>query len=159
MDELRKVAVGGTFDELHRGHRVLLMKAFEIGDHVVIGLCSDQFVKKLTKPHLTASYEERLEELNRFLSNLGVSERAEVIPLNEPYGPASTDETIDGLVVSQETESMATKINEQRRKFGLPLLKIVTVNMVPSENCKPISTTRIRRGEMDREGRLLKKRG
>ncbi len=159
MDELRKVAVGGTFDELHRGHRVLLMKAFEIGDHVVIGLCSDQFVKKLAKPHLTASYEERLEELNRFLSNLGVSERSEVIPLNEPYGPTSTDETIEGLVVSQETESTAIKINEQRRKFGLPLLKIVTVNMVPSENCKPISTTRIRRGEMDREGHLLKIRG
>lgn len=159
MDELRKVAVGGTFDELHRGHRVLLMKAFEIGDHVVIGLCSDQFVKKLAKPHLTASYEERLEELNRFLSNLGVSERSEVIPLNEPYGPTSTDETIEGLVVSQETESTAIKINEQRRKFGLPLLKIVTVNMVPSENSKPISTTRIRRGEMDREGHLLKIRG
>jgi cytidyltransferase-like protein len=158
MDELRKVAVGGTFDELHRGHRVLLMKAFEIGDHIVIGLCSDQFVKKLSKPHLTASYEERLEELNRFLSNLGVSERAEVIPLNEPYGPASTDETLEGLVVSQETESTAIKINEQRKKSGLPLLKIVTVNMVPSENCKPISTTRIRRGEMDREGRLLKLR-
>lgn len=156
MDELRKVAVGGTFDELHRGHRVLLMKAFEIGDHIVIGLCSDQFVKKLSKPHLTASYEERLEELNRFLSNLGVSERAEVIPLNEPCGPASTDETLEGLVVSQETESTAIKINEQRKKSGLPLLKIVTVNMVPSENCKPISTTRIRRGEMDREGRLLK---
>jgi pantetheine-phosphate adenylyltransferase len=159
MDEIRKVAVGGTFDELHRGHRVLLMKAFEIGDHVVIGLCSDQFVKKLSKPHVTASYEERLEELNRFLSNLGVSERAVVIPLNEPYGPTSTDGTIEGLVVSQETESTAIKINEQRRKFGLPLLKIVTVNMVPSENCKPISTTRIRRGEMDREGHLLKIRG
>jgi cytidyltransferase-like protein len=158
MAELRRVAVGGTFDELHRGHRVLLMKAFEIGDHVVIGLCTDQYVKKLSKPHLTASYEERLEELNRFLSNLGVSERAEVIPLNEPYGPASTDETIEGLVVSQETESTAIKINEQRRKSELPLLKIVTVNMVPSENCKPISTTRIRRGEMDREGRLLKLR-
>jgi len=159
MDELRKVAVGGTFDELHRGHRVLLMKAFEIGDHVVIGLCSDQFVKKLAKPHLTASYGERLEELNRFLSNLGVSERSEVIPLNEPYGPTSTDETIEGLVVSQETESTAIKINEQRRKSGLPLLKIVTLNMVPSENCKPISTTRIRRGEMDREGHLLQIHG
>lgn len=156
MEELRKVAVGGTFDELHRGHKVLLMKAFETGDHVLIGLCSDEFVNKLAKPHLTAPFEERLKELNKFLTKLGVSERAEIIPLNEPYGPSSTDATIDGLVVSQETESTANRINQQRRKSGLPLLKIVTVNMVPSDNCGPISTTRIRGGEMDREGRLLK---
>jgi cytidyltransferase-like protein len=158
MKKLRNVAVGGTFDELHRGHKVLLMKAFEIGDHVLIGLCSDEFVEKLVKPHVTAPYGERLKELKNFLSRLGVLERAEVMTLNEPYGPSSTDATIEGLVVSQETESTANKINEQRRKSGLPLLRIVTVDMVPSDNCGPISTTRIRRGEMDREGRLLKPR-
>ncbi len=158
MGELKKVAVGGTFDELHRGHKVLLMKAFESGEHVLIGLCSDEFVKKLNKPHITASYEERLRELKRFLNKFGVSERAEIIPLNEPYGPSATDGTIDGLVVSQETEAMANKINEKRLESGFRPLKIVTVNMVPSDNCGPISTTRIRKGEMDREGRLLKLR-
>ncbi|MDH5459907.1 MAG: adenylyltransferase/cytidyltransferase family protein, partial [Candidatus Bathyarchaeota archaeon] len=61
------VAVGGTFDEFHRGHRVLLMKAFEVGEQVLIGLCSDEFVKKLKKPHPTASYKQRLEELKAFL--------------------------------------------------------------------------------------------
>jgi cytidyltransferase-like protein len=156
MGELRKVAVGGTFDELHRGHKVLLMKAFEVGEHVLIGLCTDDFVKKLAKPHITASYDERLKELRKFLSDLGVYRKAEIIPLNEPYGPSSTDGTIEGLVVSQETEPTANRINEQRIKSGLAKLKILTVNMVPSDNCKPISTTRIRQGEMDREGRLLK---
>ena len=157
MGELKKIAVGGTFDELHRGHKVLLMKAFEAGDHVLIGLCTDEFVKNLAKPHITASYEERLRELRKFLFDLGVFEKAEIIPLSEPYGPSSTDGTIDGLVVSQETESTANRINEQRIKSGLPKLKILTVNMVPSDNCRPISTTRIRSGEMDREGRLLKR--
>jgi len=156
MREFRKVAVGGTFDELHRGHKVLITKAFEIGDRVLIGLCSDEFVKKLGKPHVTASYAERLKELKTFLVNLNVSERAEIILLNDPYGPTVTDRCIEGLVVSQETEATASRINEQRRKAGLPLLKILTVNMVPSENCGPISTTRIRKGEMDHEGRLTK---
>ena len=157
MREFKKVAVGGTFDELHRGHKVLLLKSFEIGERVLIGLCSDEFVKRLGKPHVTASYEERLKELKTFLANLNGSERADIIPLNDPYGPTVTDRCIQALVVSEETKLSGAKINEQRRKNGLEPIEIVAINMVPSENCAPISTTRIRRGEMDREGRLTKK--
>ena len=158
MREFRKVGVGGTFDELHRGHKALLAKAFEVGEQVSIGLCSDEFVEKLGKPHVTAPYEERLKELKAFLLKLKVSERAEIAPLDDSYGSANTNTRIEALVVSEETKVTADKINEQRRKTGLPLLKIITVLMVPSENCGPISTTRIRKGEMDREGRLIRKR-
>jgi pantetheine-phosphate adenylyltransferase len=63
---------------------------------------------------------------------------------------------IEALVVSRETEKTAVKINEERAKRGLPLLKIIAIDMVPAENHKPISTTRIRKGEIDREGRLTK---
>ena len=157
MRELRKVAVGGTFDELHKGHKVLLLKAFEIGERVLIGLTSDDFARKLGKPHVTATYEERLKELKTFLANLNGSERAEIIPLDNAYGPTVTDRCIQALVVSEETKLSGDKINEQRRKNGLRPIEIVAINMVPSENCAPISTTRIRRGEMDREGRLTKK--
>jgi cytidyltransferase-like protein len=156
MKQFRKVAVGGTFDELHRGHKILLMKAFEIGDRALIGLCSDEFVAKLDKPHKTALYAERLKELETFLTNLDVFEKAEIIPLNDPFGPTVTDKCIEALVVSEETIRNAMKINEQRKKVGLTPLEIVTIHMVPSENCGPISTTRIRKGEMDREGHLTK---
>ena len=155
MKKFKKVAVGGTFDELHRGHKVLLMKAFEIGERVVIGLCSDEFAKKLGKPHLTAPYEERLKELEAFLCDLGVTERAQIILLKDPFGTTLSECCIEALVVSEETKPTALKINEKRRESGLPPLKIFVVSMVPSENCAPISTTRIRRGEIDREGRML----
>jgi cytidyltransferase-like protein len=157
MKKFRMVAVGGTFDELHRGHKVLLMKAFEVGGRVMIGLCTDEFAEKLSKPHATAPYEERLRELKTFLSDLGLSGRAEIIPLNNPFGPTLAESLIEALVVSEETRPTALKINEKRRKAGLPPLKIVTINMVPAENCAPISTTRIRKGEIDREGRLLRR--
>ena len=81
MKKFKKVAVGGTFDELHRGHKVLLQKAFEIGDRVLIGLCDDEFVKQLGKPHVTASYKERIEELKTFLTSFDHPSRAEIIPL------------------------------------------------------------------------------
>lgn len=156
MKKFRKVAVGGTFDEFHRGHKVLLIKAFEIGGHVLIGLCTDEFVKKMGKPHVTAPYEERLKELQAFLKALGLSDKAEIIPLNDPYGNTLTDRCIEALVVSEETEKIAIKINQKRSESLLPPLTIVTISMVPAENYKPISTTRIRQGEIDREGHLLR---
>jgi cytidyltransferase-like protein len=157
MKKFRTVAVGGTFDELHKGHKILLLKAFEIGERVMIGLCTDEFAEKLSKPHVTATYEARLKELKAFLNNLGLSERAEIIPLNDPFGPTLAESYIEALVVSEETRPTALKINEKRRKAGLPPLKIVTINMVPAENCTPISTTRIRKGEIDHEGHLLRR--
>jgi len=158
MREFRKVAVGGTFDELHKGHRALLMEAFRIGERVLIGLSSDEFAQKMGKPHKTAPYNVRLEEVKTFLNDLNVAERAEIIPLNDPFGPTVTDTCIQALVVSEETKLSAGKINEKRTEAGLKPIKIFSISMIPSENCAPISTTRIRRGEMDREGRILKKR-
>ena len=156
MKKFRKVAVGGTFDELHRGHRVLLIQAFEVGEKVLIGLCTDEFVKKMGKPHITAPYAARLKELSAFLKKSSLSDKAEIIPLNDPYGNTLTDRCIEALVVSEETEKIAMKINQKRSEARLPQLAIVTISMVPAENYKPISTTRIRQGEMDREGHLLK---
>jgi pantetheine-phosphate adenylyltransferase len=159
MKQFKKVAVGGTFDELHNGHKALLSKAFEIGDHVVIGLTSDALVSEMQKPHLTASYEERLKGLEVYLSERRLWSRTKVVMLLDSHGSSVRDPEIEALVVSEETKPTAEKINERRKKAGLPLLTIATVSMVPSQNCSPISTTRIRRGEMDREGRLLKVAG
>jgi pantetheine-phosphate adenylyltransferase len=60
-------------------------------------------------------------------------------------------------VVSRETEPVALRINEKRKEIGIGPLEIIVINMVPSENHKPISTTRIRAGEIDREGHVLKR--
>jgi len=158
MKKIRKVAVGGTFDELHKGHKALIDKAFEIGEKIVIGLSSDEFASKMGKPHKTAPYNERLKELEAFLEESGLAGRSEIVPLNDPYGLTISCRGLEALVVSKETEKTAEKINEKREKAGFPPLKIVTVNMVPAENSSPISTTRIRSGEIDRNGHLLNSR-
>jgi len=156
MKKFRKVAVGGTFDELHKGHKILLNKAFEVGERVLIGLCTDEFAGKLGKPHITAPYRARLNELKNFLETSDLINKAEIIPLEDPYGNTLTDKCIEALVVSQETEKVAILINQKRIEAKLLPLTIITISMVPAENYKPISTTMIRRGEIDREGHLLK---
>lgn len=156
MKKFSKVAVGGTFDELHRGHKVLLFKAFEVGEFVAIGLSSDELVSKLTKPHKTANYQKRLLGLQEFLADLGLTNRAKIVPLFAAFGLTLQDTELQAIVVSEETKHVAEKINQERAKKEMQPLEIITVNMVPSQNCSPISTTRIRKGEIDREGRLLK---
>ena len=156
MKKYNKVAVGGTFDELHRGHKALISKAFEVGEKVVIGLSSDEFVSKMSKAHKTASYADRLKELHVYLERAGLANRAEIVPLNDPYGLTISGKGLDALVVSKETEVISEKINEIRNKAGLSALRIVTVNMVQAENSIPISTTRIRKGEIDRNGHMMK---
>ncbi len=86
MKKFKKVAVGGTFDELHKGHKTLLGKAFEVGDRVVVGLSSDELVSNLSKPHVTATFEERRQGLKVWLQEQGLAERVEIVPLLDAFG-------------------------------------------------------------------------
>ena len=149
------VAVGGTFDLLHSGHLALLMKAFEVGDYVLIGLTSDDYVKNSRKPHGIGSYNQRLEELKTFLERNGFVERAKIMPLTDAYGVTLSDKRIDALIVSKETEPRARDINEKRKNLGLASLPIIAVKMVLSDDHYPISSTRIWFEEIDRDGNLL----
>ncbi|MGE5555120.1 MAG: phosphopantetheine adenylyltransferase [Methanocella sp.] len=157
MRQFRKVAVGGTFDQLHKGHKALLSKAFEVGDRVAIGVTSDSFVSKLDKKHRTASFEDRKRELRAYLTEQGLMDRAEIVPLDNSFGLTITSPDLDAIVVSQETERIAKIINCKRENSGKPPLQVIVVTMVPAENHCPISTTRIRRGEIDRNGHLLQR--
>lgn len=157
--QFKTVAVGGTFDKLHKGHRWLLMKAFEVGEHVMIGLSSDEFVGKLNKPHTTARYEQRLKELRSFLKEKGLLKRVRIIRIDDRFGGVLLSQgSIEALTVSRETEPTARSINEKRKQMGMPPLEIIVIDMVPSEDHSAISTTRIRKGEIDREGHMLKRK-
>ena len=153
--EFETVAVGGTFDLFHSGHLALLKKAFEVGNRVLIGVTSDDFVKNSRKPHDIASFSQRVEELKSFLKTNGLLERAEIMSLSDAYGVTLSDKLIDALIVSVETEPRASEINEKRKSLGLAALPVVVVKMVLSEDHYPISSTRIWFEEIDREGNLL----
>jgi cytidyltransferase-like protein len=153
---LKYVGVGGTFDILHAGHKALLRAALRIGQRIGIGLASDELVKQLRKTHKVNSYDVRAEGIRRFLRGERALARAEIVPINDPYGSAIRDSEMDGLVVNRETLPTAREINRIRRKSGLLQLKLVVVEPVLAQDGKPISTRRIRSGQITQSGRVAR---
>ncbi len=144
-----KVAVGGTFDKFHDGHKKLLSTAFELGEIIEIGVTSDEFGG--LKGDID-SCEERMGNLKSFFSD---KSNFVVIPLDDPYGTTIYDGDFDAIVVSEETEPTAVEINEIRVSKGMKPLDIVVVSFVLAYDGNPISSTRIRRGEITRNGNFI----
>jgi pantetheine-phosphate adenylyltransferase len=153
----RKVVVGGTFDYFHDGHRTLLKKAFEVGERVFLGVCSDEMQELLRKDSAgVRSLATRMHTVLEFVRQLGALERTDLTILTDPLGPAVEDREADAIVVSPVTRARAEEINRRRREKGLKPLEIIEIPFVLAEDGRPISSIRIRYGEMDSRGRILK---
>jgi pantetheine-phosphate adenylyltransferase len=153
------VALGGTFDPIHDGHRALFDRAFELGE-VTVGLTSNDLAAKTRHvDRYVRSYERRKAELraelDSFLDEYGHG--FEVRKLREPTGIA-TEPQFDVLVVSPETAAGGKRINEIRRERGIEPLEIEVVDHVRAEDGNIISSTRIVRGAIDEHGNLTPER-
>ncbi len=146
MEKETRVVAGGTFDSFHKGHEHFLKKASSLG-RVKIGLTSDRMARE-TKGEEVETYEERKKNLLDFLPE------AEVEKIEDPVGFA-VEEDFNYIIVSPETRSRAERINTERREAGKGEIEIVEVDFVFAQNGEPISSTKIRNGEIDREGKVL----
>lgn len=153
------VALGGTFDPIHDGHRVLFERAFELGD-VTVGLTSDELAPKTRhEDRWVRSFDERKRDLEAEFEPLAAEHGRsfEVRELTEPTGIA-TEPEFDALIVSPETRDGGERINEIRRERGFDPLRIEVVDHVPAEDGDRISSTRIVKGEIDEHGNLTPER-
>lgn len=101
-------------------------------------------------------YQDRKKELTAFLEQKNLLFRAQIVPIDDVYGPAATSKEIEALVVTSETYQGARKVNQKRRELGLAPLNIVRIPLLLAEDRKRISSSRMRIGEIDRQGRSYK---
>ena len=153
MAKFHLVALGGTFDILHKGHFALLQKGFSISSKVIIGITSDEFATKKGK-NLLHGYLERYNTLESTIKKNFPNSQFEISRLDNDFGPAVLEKEVEALVVSEETVEKGQILNKLRLERQLPPVEIVSVPMVLATDGKRISTSRIKNSEIDAEGNL-----
>lgn len=153
MSQFGLVAMGGTFDIIHKGHITLLAKAFSISTNVIIGLTSDELAEKRGKKTMN-NYEKRFETLTNTINTNFPNHLFQISKLDNDFGPAVLEENVQALIVSDETGNQGEILNQLRREKNLSPVKIVIVPMVLAHDGNRISTTRIKNSEIDIDGNV-----
>ena len=153
MPQYGTVALGGTFDIIHKGHIALLTKAFSISSHAIIGLTGDDLALKKNKNTLN-DYFKRFESLTILIEKKFPNSSYAISELENDFGPAAIEGKVDALIVSEETSNKGEILNALRKNKNLPSVEVVIVPMILAEDGSRISSTRIRNSEIDAEGNL-----
>ena len=152
----KHVFVGGTFDGLHKGHEAMLTKAFKEAEKVTIGVTSNEFVSQYkANPKVIRPHEERTKMLTDWLDGHGYKGKYDVISINDPWEPAASAQHYEAILVTTDTRFRGEEINVMRKKKSLAGLHLVEQQLVNAVDGKPISSTRVRAGEIDTQGRLI----
>lgn len=150
IDRCGKLVVGGSWRFLHAGHRYILLKAFDLGKKVDIGVTSDRMLGKKIRKEPEQDFEQRKQRLEQFLESHALEDRAQVIEIDNIYGNAV--EEGEKLLVTPETEPGAEAINERRREQDREELEVEVLEKLEAEDGGPVSSTRIADGTIDENG-------
>ena len=154
MPRSRHAVLGGTFDRFHAGHAALLDRAFRVGTRVSIGVTTDAYLAEHSKPLAgrIRPYAARRRAVVAWVRRHHPGRAVRVAALENPFG-RSVDEGIDVLVVSADTVQGGGAVNVERRRLGRRPVRIEVVPLVLADDLLPVSSRRVRAGEIDVRGR------
>jgi cytidyltransferase-like protein len=144
------VALGGTFDRLHDGHKQFLRTAFAQTDALVVGVTQASMNTSKSYASLIEAYALRIENLESYLKTFNKPFR--LVPLVDIFSETLTNMDIDALAVTTLTKSGATQVNLKRTQLGLNPLPVIEVSMLVNTHGDYLSSTLIRAGAIDRSG-------
>ena len=148
------IVIGGTFDLLHAGHKEFIKTAFDLAKFVSIGLTTDSFNKARGKDTYQ-NQDTRKKLLVNYLDAEGFTNKCEIVFIDDIFG-TSLDPKFDAIIATAETSNNAEIINEKRDELGLDKLKIMHLEHITDTSGKIISSTRIRSGDINSEGKIYK---
>ncbi len=131
--QFRNVAVGGTFDRLHAGHRLLLAAtALVATEGIYVGVTADKLLINKRNKDLLEPYETREAAAVDYMKRINPKVTVAAGALADPKVPplAATDADFQAIVVSEETISGAEAINYVRKSLGFDPLVIVVVGLI-----------------------------
>lgn len=144
--------LGGTFDRFHLGHKKLIDEALKNSEKVTIGIASESLYKNKYLSNIIESYKTRLRSVEKYILSKYGTDRVEFIEINDIFGNSLTTQNIDAIFVTEDTYKNAELINSKRLELKLRPLEIVKVDFALSPDKKKITSDRIRKGEIDRNG-------
>ncbi|KAJ3993588.1 hypothetical protein F5050DRAFT_1714370 [Lentinula boryana] len=125
------VALGGTFDHLHAGHKILLsMAAWIASQKVIVGVTNATLLGSKSNAHVLESLETRKANVQTFLELFKPGLEYDIVTIDDVYGPTGWDPNIQGLVVSRETINGAEMIADHREKKQLPKLTVFVIDVI-----------------------------
>nr|KXH70706.1 MAG: hypothetical protein AM325_10925 [Candidatus Thorarchaeota archaeon SMTZ1-45] len=106
---------------------------------------------------LIQSYDERYAELTKFIQSEFDIERSSIFPIETTEGGADKMKDLDALIVSDEIGVVqnAFDINQMRIDNNLKRFHIIVVPRVRTKDGRPLSSSRLRRGEIYHEDELI----
>ncbi len=148
----RYAILGGTFDHFHSGHIHFLQNAIAQSEKIAIGISAESIYRDKPFAYSIENYITREKNVRDYLETNGFSDKCSIMPLNDFYGNSLDIESIDAIFVTPETKKAADKINERRMEKGWKSLHVIVIPFLKGNDGEIISSVRIRKGEIDKEG-------
>lgn len=132
-------AVGGTFDHLHDGHKILLsMCVFITKRMLIIGITGPGLLKNKKHAEVLESFATRRESVTKFLSLLSQTYkddlRYEIYTINDICGPTGYIPDIQALVLSEESAKGGDFVNKYRLEKGFQELDVVSIKVIGADS-------------------------
>ncbi|KAJ1971922.1 hypothetical protein H4R35_004976 [Dimargaris xerosporica] len=124
-------AIGGTFDHLHSGHKLLLtMAAWVTQKTLYCGVSDEPLLKTKKYPECLEPLNQRMTNVTQFLTKINPHLSYQVVPLEDPFGPTITIRNIDALICSEETLSGGHAVNKERAKREFTPVQLMVVSVI-----------------------------